>query len=418
MLLYFRIETAISWEGMLTVPAGLQGGNLGMKALVSVLAAVFILGTCSVASAGDVTSKVDVQVWGRAKFDVHYDTANIGGYTDFATRATNMDPDDYDAEFNFNGRDTRFGFKGTLVDGEVTCGAVAELDFYGTNAGNNLIPRMRLGYVFMKKGKMDIRFGQDWIPVAAQNPATVDFGILSYGGNLWWRVPQITARYNMDGGVQVLASLMKHRIRENLVNGYPEADHQEVLPWILGRVQKTGFMDGKGLIALGGGFRSVSLDKVSAKADDDETDDFTCYLAALEFVLPVTSELLVKGEVYTGNGIGEEFLHYGFEYGADPDDGEAAAIPTMGGFVSLSYKASQKLGINVGVGMDDPDEDYGMGAYTKNMVIFANVKHSVNKHMGFGFEVMNFTTEYGEDTAGDTIEWTGQRITGSTWFVF
>ena len=194
-----------------------------MKVLLSVLVAVFVLGTCSVASAGDVTSKVDVTVWGRAKFDLHYDTADINGNTDFATRVTNSDPDDYDAELNFNGRDTRFGFKGSLVDGDMVCGAVGELDFYGTNAGNNLIPRMRLGYVFMKNGNLSMRFGQDWVPVAQQNPATIDFGILSYGGNLWWRVPQITARYKMEGGLELLGSLMKHRIRS-------DADHEEVSP--------------------------------------------------------------------------------------------------------------------------------------------------------------------------------------------
>ena len=84
----------------------------------------------------------------------------------------------------------------------------------------------------------------------------------------------------------------------------------------------------------------------------------------------------------------------------------------------MSFKASPKIGLNAGVGMDDPDEEYGMGAYSKNMVIFANMKYALNKHMGMGFEVMNFTTEFGEDGEGEVIEWSGQRITGSTWFVF
>lgn len=387
------------------------------------LALVLIGGAGTVAMAGDVTSKVDVSLWGRAKFDMHYDTADIGGFTDFATYVSS-DPDaegnEYDGELNFNGRDTRFGFKGSMVDGDITCGAVGEIDFYGTNAGNNLIPRMRLGYVFMEKNNMCLRMGQDWIPIGQQNPATIDFGILSYGGNLWWRVPQITARFKTEAGVEILGSVMKHRVKD-------ATDTDELLPWIMGRVAYSGFMDGKGMVAAGGGFRSVSFEE----ADPSDTTGATMedvnympYVAIGEVVLPFTEQVTLKGEFYYGAGVGEEFLHYGFEYNtADPDEDWDAGtvIPTMGGFVSLTFKANDKMSINVGGGMDDPDEEDADGLalrYTKNTVIFGNLKHSVTKNMGFGVEVMHFITEQGEDAQGDVVEWTGQRITGSTWFTF
>lgn len=458
--------------------------------LVSVLLALVLIGGAgTVATAGDVTSKVDVSLWGRAKFDVHYDAADIGAY-DFATYVTS-DPDDYDGELNFNGRDTRFGFKGKMVDGEITCGAVGEIDFYGNNSGNNLIPRMRLGYAFVEKGAFSMRMGQDWIPIGQQNPATIDFGILSWGGNLWWRVPQITARYKMENGVEVLGGVMQHRVRQAL-------DTDEMIPWVFGRVAYGGFMDGKGLIAVGGGVRPVTLttsildsttisttemlvdtitipektievvvgtdttevvipaetimvyEDVSTTTEFTHEEDlsYTPFVAIGEVVLPFTDKFSLNGEFYTGAGVGEEFLHYGFEYNAmHPEDVEAEdwgrAVGSMGGFASLSFKATDKMSINVGGGLDDPaDEDmYGMALgsirYTKNMVIFGNVKYAMNKHMGMGFEVMNFTTEYAVDakaagtTAGDDYsvvgkldevdtydEYTGQRFTFSTWFAF
>ncbi len=374
---------------------------------------VTILGTnlTPAASAGDVTSKVDVDVWGRAKFDFHYDTAQLVSGIDFATYVTS-DPEDFDGVLNFNPRDTRFGFKAKFVEGEMTTGAVMELDFYGSNAGNNLIPRMRLGYAFMEQGGFHLRAGQDWIPIAQQNPGTIDFGILSWGGNLWWRVPQITARYKMESGVELLGSLMKHRVQPGTY------DVEEILPWILGRVAYGGFLNGKGMLAVGGGFRSVEVaDSISLSP----------YLAVVEFNLPFTDQVSLNGEVYTGAGFGEEFLHYGFEYNLmHPDDAadEGREIAAMGGFASLAFKASPKVTINVGAGMDDPDEDdmEGMDAssvrYTKNTVVFGNLKMQMTKHMGMGVEVMHFMTEHGEDAEGETIDYDGQRITGSTWFTF
>lgn len=383
----------------------LRSGLTGFLVIVSV---VLMLGDgiCSTAGAGDVLSKVDLSLSGRAKFDVHYDTADLRGNTDFATYIA-TDPDDYDGEMNFNPRDTRFRFDAKVVDGEMTCGAVMELDFYGDNAGNNLLPRLRLGYAFMQQGAFSLRAGQDWIPIAQQNPATNDFGILSWAGNLWWRVPQVTARYKIDGGVELLGSVMKHRV-------LTPADTEELLPWLIGRIAYGGFLDGKGLLAVGAGFRSVEVDSI----------DYAPFLVALEFVLPFTEQVTLKGEVYKGAGIGEEFVHYGFEYNpVHPDDDvdEGREIATLGGFASLSFKASPKVSLNVGGGMDDPDEDDAEGMaipYTKNTAIFANMKVMMNKHMGVGFEVMHFMTEQGEDANGDVIEWDGQRISASTWFVF
>jgi len=379
----------------------------GLTGFLVIVSVVLMLGggICSTAAAGDVLSKVDLSLWGRSKFDVHFDTAHLRDNTDFATYIT-TDPEDGDPELNFNGRDTRFGFGAKFLDGEMTCGAKMEIDFYGDNNGNNLIPRMRLGYAYMQQGAFSLRAGQDWVPIAQQNPATNDFGILSWGGNLWWRVPQVTARYKLEGGVEFLGSVMKPRVRS-------DTDYQEMLPWLIGRVSYGGFLDGKGLVAVGAGFRSVEVDSI----------DYAPFLAAAEFVLPFTEKVTLKGEVYTGKGVGEEFLHYGFEYNpSHPDDDadEGREIATMGGFASLSFKATPKVSINVGGGMDDPDEDDAQGMaipYIKNTVIFGNVKMQMNKHMGFGFEVMNFSTE-NEDPNGDVVTWDGQRISGSTWFLF
>lgn len=363
---------------------------------VTVLVVVILLlaGSLAAAAEGVVSSKVDVTIWGRVKFDTQYDTGNLGGLTDFATYLTT----EKDGEMNFNPRDTRFGFAAVAGEGDWTYRAVFEMDFYGDNACNNLLPRMRLGYTEAKNTDgLSLRAGQDWIPIAQQNPGTVDFGILAWGGNLWWRVPQVVLRQRGQD-FELLAGAMKHRI-----STLQERD--ESLPWFVGRVALYGVLGEKSLLALGGGARSVTVDGQS----------YDAWLVAGEFRVPLGDKLVLNGEYYTGRGIGREFIHYGLDYNSTHPDGPVA-IASQGGFANLAYKAMPGVTFNAGFGVDDPDvEDLAGSAsapYIKNNVGFLNVKKQVTEAYGVGFEVMTFATE---TMAGD-LE--GQRYTASTWFIF
>lgn len=346
--------------------------------------------TCS---AADVTSSVDLKFWGRAIFNMHYDTAIQ--YVDFMSYLT----DDETESFNFNPRDTRLGFQASQKNGDWTYSSVFEIDFYGSNATNNLLPRLRLGFAEAKNSRgLSIRGGQDWVPVAAQNPGTIDFGVQSWSGNLWWRVPQLTMRYR-NNQVEYLVGLMKHRISA-------DQELQEKMPWVMGRIGLFDLLGKGSLLALGGAWRSVTV-------DDNE---YTPYLGALEFVVPFgDSGIVLNGEAYYGAGVGREFVHYGFDYNPDDPDG-ATEIKSQGGFASLKIPASPKIDLNFGFGMDDPDDDDMVGAsvpYLKNTSIFGNLKYNVTKQFGWGLEVCHFITD-----TGAPDELTGQRFTGSWWFVF
>lgn len=135
--------------------------------------------------AESVWSKYNMRLYGRIKFDLNYDTAEFK-YNDFVAAVKEDASND---SVNFNPRDTRFGFEASHTDGNWTGNGRFEIDFYGDNNGNNLIPRMRLGYIDLANNSSgtSLRVGQDWIPVAQQNPATIDFGVLTAAGNLWWR---------------------------------------------------------------------------------------------------------------------------------------------------------------------------------------------------------------------------------------
>jgi hypothetical protein len=353
------------------------------------------------AAAGEVTSSVDLKLWGRAIFNTHYDTAILS--QDFMSYIT----DDSQEQWSFNPRDTRLGFSAGQTHGDWAYRAVFEMDFYGSNASNNLLPRMRLGFVEAKNDQgLTIRGGQDWVPVAQQNPGTIDFGVQSWSGNLWWRVPQLTLRYKPKN-LEFLVSAMKHRVSN-------AQEQQEKMPWILGRVGASDLLGEGSLLAIGGGFRSVTVSE----------NDYSPYMAAVELKMPFgESGIALNGEFYVGQGVGREYVHYGFDYNASHPDG-ATEIQSQGGFASLKVPANPKIEFNAGYGFDDPkDEDMegADAAYLKNQSMFLNFKHKITKQFGWGLEVIHFITTVGDEeaeAADATKDLTGERFTTSMWFVF
>ncbi len=346
---------------------------------VSFLASGALANTSVVSKASDVTWKL----YGRVKVDFNYDTVKFTKYNDFIGAIANgaKDTDWKNDSTNFNPRDTRLGAivatdsKDWKVTGRI------EVDFYGATEGDNLIPRMRLGYIdlFYKNTKTDIRVGQDWVPVAQLNPSTIDFGILSAAGNLWWRMPQITVRQNF-GKWQILGSLMRrHRI---------DTGTDVRMPWILSRIQyKTNYMGKNVMLALGGGYRKDSVSRWLVAGEYKV--DFK--LANYKFKL--------KGEVWTGKGIGAEFLRYDL----DVNEKTGKAISAYGGWTDLTCYLNKKVSVTAGFGVDNPKDSEMMAQrqikdlndrqFTKNTIYFINSWYKLTEHVKVGAEIMRVETE-------------------------
>lgn len=358
-----------------------------------------------------VGSTVDVKLWGRVNFAASYDNfqgaGGVGG-PDFYNYITAEGNEDLD----FNPRDTRFGVAAANTWDDWTGRAVFETDFYGDTTSNNLAPRLRLGYVELVHTKgLSLRAGQDWAPVAQQNPGTLDFGILAWSGNLWGRVPQVTVRYKW-GQHETLLSAM-HARTQNL------QDQQERMPWVLARHAWTGLADGKGLLAIGAGARSNDVENAAGTVRGSANN----YLVALEARVPVGEHATITAEAWTGSGIGRDFQRTGLDYSAT-----ATEIDATGGFVSLEWKLDERWIVNVGAGIDQPHDDdttpltlYGATLpFDANHTWFANVRYQLSKQAGLGFEVIDGRTELVDGvTSGDDGQvLRGQRFTIGTWFLF
>jgi len=344
-----------------------------------------------------ILSKYNMRLYGRIKFDLNYDTAEFK-YNDFVAAVKEDASND---SVNFNPRDTRFGFEASHTDGNWTANGRFEIDFYGTNAGNNLIPRMRVGYIDLANNSSgtSLRAGQDWIPVAQQNPATIDFGVLTAAGNLWWRVPQVTLRQEL-GDVELLLSAMKHR--------RIDTEEEERMPWALARVAYN-FGDGN-LVALGGGYQSNEYGQTGKDIDRS--------LAALELKLNL-GPVLLKAEGFWGDALDKDFLRY--EMGVnDSDPNNPKEIESIGGFISLTANATDDITVSAGYGIDDPRNDdmktmrgsLGDRQFTKNSIAFINTWYKVTKGVKVGAEIMYVETERFSSTDA------GMRYTLSTFYNF
>ena len=366
------------------------------------------------------------KLYGRVKMDYHYDTARIEKYNDFVGAVKNR----YSASWNgtawniskvsnyqndstnFNPRDTRFGALVFHKRGDWVIKGHTEVDFYGTNAGNNIIPRIRLAYVdiYNSKTRTSLRFGQDWIPVAQLNPSTIEFGILTAAGNLWWRVPQLTIRQKVFNNWEILGSLMMHR--------RIHTDSEERMPWLLARIRyKDGILNkvfSKGsMIAIGGGYKHEAVE-----ADEDASfpreyfteSDVDRWLVVGEWKLNFElfdQKLQFKGEAWTGRGIDDEFLRYDLGVNAYGEPIEA-----FGMWGNLVWNINPRWTFSIGAGFDDPNDSEilkgQIGAealndrqFTKNTQYFANLWYKLTDHVKIGVETMHIETERDEwvDTA-------------------
>ncbi len=360
-----------------------------------------------------VLGKFNMELYGRVKVDLNYDTADFGAYSDGDWLGAVSVGDAENDSTNFNPRDTRFGLKVSRRDGPWLSQARLEMDFYGTNAGNNLIPRLRLGYIKITNEDWDasLLIGQDWIPVAQLNAPTIDFGIMASAGNLWWRVPQVTLRKNI-GNFEFLLSAMRHRRRLSV--------EQETRPWALARIAyENGLLGRGGLLAVSGGVCNTEVDNGYGRDNDVDR-----WMLALELRLKF-GKFTFLAEPWIGEGLDREWLRY--DMGINPYDNHLRhrnrrpdTIRGRGGFAALAYQMNPKLKFACGYGIDDPNKSDMEGMegflndrqFTKNEMYFFNTWYSLTNAVKVGVEIMYLETERFDDTNN------GMRYTFSTAYYF
>ena len=341
-----------------------------------------------------VMSKYNVKIWGRVKMDYIYDTSQFVCYNDFlgVPADSNVTNGQGRSSTDFNPRDSRLGFSASHAVESWEGKGVIELDFY--NGGNpNLTPRMRLGYAELsnKDSGTDVRAGQDWNPAMQLNPSTIDFGVLSATGNLWWRNPQFTVRQNVKvgdtGGLQFLVSALS----PERANTATKTD----MPWLLGRVAYDfDLAGGKHMLAIDGGYMH----------DQDVTysDGIDRLLYGAEFKFDF-DPVLFKGEIWAGQAIGGSFLRYNLDTYTS-NAGDTKEWKAWGGWADITYKIMPKWSVTAGMGLDNPSnsgyrpgQPGGLGNANREFIYaynaYANTWYTLGPDVKVGFEVMDLVAK-------------------------
>ncbi len=331
--------------------------------------------------------KSGVKVYGRIKMDAIYDTHNMGAdqFIKILPKAEGKD------RVTFNTKDTRIGLiiNGPEADGWKTTGRF-EGGFYGNGGNDNGLFRIRLSYINLNNGQgTNIRFGQDYVPIARQMASTLDFFSLASAGNLWDRVPQITVTQKFNNGFGVLATAYKSSAKTDGVDMR--------MPWVGAKAFYKGDVFGTGkpiYLALGGAYRNgdATVDSVKDNVND--------YLVAGEWNLPFTLAIPMdlKGEAYVGQGLDtRDYLVFSKPYYRSGNS--VNELQTYGGFAQLSMKPLRKVKVNLGYGIDNPDNSDARkaGTYTENWRVFGNALYSLAPNVSLGAEVQHAETHYPGD---------------------
>lgn len=329
------------------------------------------------------TSKYPLNFYGKVKADAIFDSNDLG-----TSELILFVPQDANgqSQASFTARETRFGIKtGGPTLGDWSSSAKVETDFYGSapSSGSGSL-RIRLAYFDMTNGKTSVRVGQDWLPISTLNPATTNFTIMGYNGNLWGRIPQVTVRQKFSDNVTGYASTYRCRNEEDDEHGL---SCDLVMPWVAAGVQLQGDIFGNGNPAsfgLGGAFRS----------GDVEGKGVTPNLVSAEFRMPWEAVALT-GEVYYGQGLGIEYLHRGgaFNLNGDP-------IRTTGGFLQLGIRAAKPVRLHFGYGLDNPrDEDLVADEFfRKSTYLFGNVYFDLASDLSVVVEGTQVKTTWSDGT--------------------
>ena len=166
----------------------------------------------------------------------------------------------------------------------------------------------------------------------------------------------------------------------------------------------------------------VSYRVKNTTGSDDDIDRWLVGAEAKFSFGPV----LVKGEIWTGEGIGSHFLRYNLDV-HDTDSGAATSFDeweAWGGWIDATYKITPKWSATAGFGIDDPDDsqyERQTGTlnrkFKENRTIFVNTWYSLTQGIKVGAEFMHLQANR-EDAGGNNFRDKGQRITTSMFYAF
>jgi hypothetical protein len=270
-----------------------------------------------------------------------------------------------------------------------------DVDFFGgqqPSTGGRTFPllRLRTARAMVKWTHGELMIGQDAPLIASGNPTslaalgTPDF---AGAGNLWLWLPQVRAGLETGGkvslGIQGAVLAPTSGDPANVFDTDDDVAEHSSRPYLQGRMHvRWGADEMAGDIGVG-----VHQGWLATKGDSLLTSS----AVAVDFKLPLTSWVELRGEGYRGQalkGLGGGGIGQGTGLNGVP-------VHDEGDWAQVNFKPSSRLLLGAGYGMDDPrDSDLGPGSRLKNVVREAHIQLRPGGPFVLGVEYRRLETTY------------------------
>jgi len=366
-----------------------------------------------------VQSKFDVTLYGYIKLDASYDThrTDAGNLMRFAVPEGAAGRAE---EFNLTANETRLGIRLRVpeIDGLQTFGVI-ETDFYGGGAQNAPNLRLRLAYVDLTKGAWSLRAGQDWETFIVVLPRIVNFSCLADAGALGLRRPQLRLSHSTPPEAKTTLTTKLAAARtigqdidgggrdDGSASGLPSAQAALILETDSWTTRKLTF-------GLSGHFGSERVDAYNTGDADAlipvPEKDYDSWSVIGSVAIPISKQVMLQGAIWQGKNLDDYFGGIGQGINRSLQ----RAIAAEGGWAQVVLSPSDDININIGYGLDNPDQDdLNTGDRSKNELFFGSVFYHLTTAVTLATEYSHITTSYkgGDDAVNN-------RVQGSVMFRF
>jgi hypothetical protein len=346
-----------------------------------------------------VVSTHPIELYGFIKFDAAYDTQRVS-IGDYIRWVESEQEEEDDNQFNMTARETRLGMRilGPTVGDMVASGRL-EIDFYSGDFENKANVMMRHAYLQLDwpQRNFTLLAGQTSDVISPLYPATLNYPVLWWAGNIGYRRPQ----FRLTKGFKLKEDyllLFQGAVSQTIGRVFDSVDTggDSGFPTLQGRTALTfPCFAGPATIGVSGHWGQEEFD--SDDADDKDVDSWS---ANLDLALPLARWLVFKTEIFTGSDL-EAFLG-GIGQGVNVTTLEA--IDDSGGWAAFSLGPFNKWQFNMGAGMDNPENsDLNKGDRSRNSAVWGNSIYSVTKDIKVGLELSYWKTKYVDIEDGETV---------------
>jgi hypothetical protein len=314
-------------------------------------------------------------------------------------------------DITFHPRLTRFGLDITppgLPNGW-RANAKLETDFYnavidrpaaGGPLARDLVSnsraalRIRLAYVQVSKGAFSFLAGQNWDVISPLFPSYNPEVVMWNGGNTGDRRPQFRAGYEPKVGAGKFSIVGE-------VGASGAVDGQDL--------DGDGFRDGESSVSPTGQLRigysaplngqtwSIGAWGHAAQMRLNRSfvagvNEFNSTLVGVDFNLPVLKKLAIRGEAWTGKGLGD--VRGGIGQSINAATGRV--IDASGGWAEMTYILSSHYTLSLGTTLDSPEASdiTAASGRVRNRVHYLTNRFSVGRGLSFGFDYGYWQTKY------------------------